>query len=172
MEDDLQIELEALRAAGKQIAMCHGVFDILHPGHLLHLTQAASFADVLVVSVTADDYVNKGPGRPVVPAALRGKMLEALRVVDLVTISYSHNAIDSISRVRPDVFVKGGEYEDVTADITGNISKEIEAVSEFGGRVEFTHGATMSSSVMINQEGYSHSEELQTWLLDFKTSFS
>src|SRR5215831_19183983 len=61
------------RAGGRKVALCHGVFDLFHVGHLRHLSEGKRYADILVVSITADEYVNKGPDRPVFPAELRSE---------------------------------------------------------------------------------------------------
>ena len=78
--DLLAERLDVARAEGLQIAMCHGVFDLLHPGHLRHLARAKELADVLVVSITADRFVNKGPGRPAFTETLRAEALAIPRV--------------------------------------------------------------------------------------------
>jgi bifunctional ADP-heptose synthase (sugar kinase/adenylyltransferase) len=125
-----------------------------------------------VVSVTADQYVNKGPGRPVFTAELRLKMLGALDVVDYVFISDSPTATEAIQKVKPNFFVKGPDYFDMTADVTGNIEREVQAVEKFGGKVVFTASPTMSSSELINAPGLAHSAELNAWMKGFNERFS
>ena len=141
---------DSLRAAGRRIVLCHGVFDLLHVGHLWHLRQAREFGDILVVSITADKYVNKGPNRPVFPAPLRSEMLAALECVDFVAVVDDPSAEPAISVIKPTVYVKGGEYDDAAKDITGKITREQELVERHGGRVEFTYGDTFSSSNLLN----------------------
>ena len=70
----------------KSAILCHGVFDMLHPGHIIHLQKAKSLADILIVSITADKFVNKGPGRPVFSEIERARVLSALKIVDFVLI--------------------------------------------------------------------------------------
>ena len=79
--DDLVQDLTALRGTNKRIVQCHGVFDLLHVGHIRHLEQAKRLGDVLVVTVTPDEFVNKGPHRPAFPAELRAEGLAALDCV-------------------------------------------------------------------------------------------
>ncbi len=138
------------RAEGRKIALCHGVFDLFHVGHLRHLSEGKSHADVLVVSITADEYVNKGPDRPAFPAELRSELLAALDIVDWVVVVHHPSAEPIIEAVQPDVYVKGGEYADPEKDITGKIVRERELIERYGGRIVFTHEVTFSSSNLLN----------------------
>ena len=90
------------------IVLANGVFDCLHIGHVAHLQAARLLGTALVVGLTADEFVNKGPGRPVFPWLYRADMLKALRCVDSVV--YCTNAIEAIELVRPKIYVKGAEY--------------------------------------------------------------
>ena len=92
-----------------KVILANGCFDLLHVGHIWHLEAARKLGDKLIVSLTLDEHVNKGPGRPVYPWAHRAEMLMALRCVDDVTASIS--AVDAILKIRPDVFVKGRDYQ-------------------------------------------------------------
>ena len=147
-------EVDALRARyrdqGKIVVHCHGVFDLVHLGHLRHLDQAKQEGDVLFVSITEDKFVNKGPHRPVFGEQLRAEMLLGLGVVDHVVISRAPSGFDVIERLKPDVYVKGEEYEASEDDITQNINKEVSAVESYGGKVVFTHDVTFSSSQLLN----------------------
>lgn len=167
----VQEQISEFRRKKLKIAHCHGVFDLLHPGHLDHLEAAKTFADVLVVSVTADVFVNKGPGRPVYGIDRRLKMLEALQIVDLVFESNSPTALIAIDLVKPDFFVKGPDYVELDADITGNIQLERIQVEENGGELVFTSGPSMSSSNIINSQGLAHSAETQRWLAECREVF-
>src|SRR4051794_11214252 len=82
--DELALQIRALKAAGLRVVHCHGVFDLLHPGHIRHLTEAKHMGDLLVVTITPDRYVNKGPHRPAFTESLRAEVLAALDVVDFV----------------------------------------------------------------------------------------
>jgi len=123
--------------------LAHGVFDLLHLGHVRHL-QAARAMGQLIVSVTADEFVGKGPGRPVFSAEQRVDMLLALQCVDQAVISRAPNAVHVIEEIRPDIFVKGADYRDSLDP------DERAAVERVGGRVEFTDEETFSSSTLIN----------------------
>ena len=160
-----------LKKQGKRVVHCHGVFDLLHPGHVDHLREAKSLGDVLVVSVTSDRFVNKGPGRPIFSVDLRLKMLDALECVDFTFESPGATAEEAIEAVRPDLFVKGPDYGNFDTDITGNIRRELDAVEKAGGQLAFTAGPTMSSSKLINQRGLLHSDHAQAWLEDVRQEF-
>ena len=153
-----------------EIAHCHGCFDLLHPGHLAHLEAARALADCLVVTITADRYVNKGPDRPIFPAEVRARMLAALACVDAVAIVDDPSALPAIEAIRPDVYVKGPDYAEPGRDITGKIEAEREAVERHGGRIHFTDDFAYSSSNLINQHLSGRSPELKAVLREFRES--
>lgn len=140
-----------IRKNGQTIALCHGVFDLIHFGHLRHIEMARKEADVLMVTVTADQYVNKGPGRPIFPETMRAEMLGAIEAVDYVGIDYSPSAESAISAIKPNVYLKGSDYENANDDLTGKIGLERETVERHGGRLVFTKDLTFSSSSLINR---------------------
>lgn len=148
---DLAVFAEQQRQAGLRVVLAHGTFDLLHLGHVRYLEEAKQQGDVLVVTVTADRFVNKGPSRPVFPEMLRAEMLGALSCVDGVAVNYALTAVNVIELVKPDVYVKGIEYKDATQDVTGNIIAEQTAVESYGGRIHFSDDITFSSSSLINQ---------------------
>ncbi len=154
---------------GKKVVHCHGVFDLLHIGHIRHLEQAKKMGDLLVVTLTADAYVNKGPNRPAFPQQLRAEALAALDCVDFVAINEAPMAIEAINAVRPDYYVKGSDYRVAKDDHTGGILKEREAVEAFGGRLVFTDDITYSSSRLINQHMDMLPPTTRSYLDDFAT---
>jgi rfaE bifunctional protein kinase chain/domain/rfaE bifunctional protein nucleotidyltransferase chain/domain len=168
---EVATRVAALRNGGLTVAHCHGVFDLLHPGHIDHLEEARQLADILVVSVTVDNYVNKGPGRPLYGIQHRLKMLASLGIVDLVFESNSPTALLAIDHVKPDFFVKGPDYQALDDDITGNITLERNQVEKNGGSLTFTQAPSMSSSQIINSQGLAHSPEAESWLHDFREAF-
>ena len=141
----------ATRAAGETVVLAHGTFDLLHIGHLRHLREARRHGQRLFVTITADSFVNKGPGRPIFSEHMRAEMLGALEFVDFVGIVHDATALPAITAVKPDVYVKGQDYRHAQEDITGGIVAERNAVEKFGGRVEFTDEVTYSSSNLINR---------------------
>jgi rfaE bifunctional protein nucleotidyltransferase chain/domain len=142
---------EQLRSSGKRVVQCHGTFDLLHLGHVRHLEAARQLGDCLIVTVTADTFVNKGPGRPVFDSEVRAEMLASLEFVDWVVINDAADAVNAITQLRPTIYVKGQDYEQQESDVTGKIAVEREAVEDHGGSIHFTDEVTFSSSQLINQ---------------------
>ena len=160
------------REAGHSVVQCHGVFDLLHPGHIEHLEEARGQGDVLVVTITPDRYVNKGPGRPVFTHDHRARLLLALAAVDFVAVTDSPTATEAIKAIQPDVYVKGPDYTDHSDDITGNIEAEEQVVLSGGGVVHYTSGPTMSSSALINRYLGTHGPTTENWLQGFRARHS
>jgi len=134
------------RAEGRRVVQCHGCFDIVHPGHVRHLRFAKAQGDVLLVSITGDAQVGKGDGRPLIPQELRAENLAALDFVDWVVIEPGATAAELLERVRPDVYIKGREYE---ANDDPRFAAERGAVERHGGRVVFSSGDVIFSSTAL-----------------------
>ena len=93
-----------LKSNKKIIVQCHGVFDLIHIGHIKHFETAKKSGDVLVVSVTSDKYVNKGPDRPVFKEEHRAEFISSINTVDYVYINRSEIAIPAIKLIKPSFF--------------------------------------------------------------------
>jgi len=133
----------------KRVIMCHGVFDVVHPGHVRHLLYAKSKADLLVCSLTADKHISKGVHRPHIPQELRAANLAAFEVVDFVIIDLNEKPLQNIKTIQPDYFAKGFEY--TTAGMPAKTTEEAVAVESYGGEMIFTPGDVVySSSALIN----------------------
>jgi rfaE bifunctional protein nucleotidyltransferase chain/domain len=169
---ELEEICRTLHAEGKRVVQCHGVFDLMHPGHVRHFEAARAQGDVLVVTVTPDRFVNKGPGRPVFNERLRSESVAALGSVAYAAITESPSAEDVIRRLRPSVYVKGSDYVDAKDDLTGKIADERRAVEEGGGRIHFTTEITFSSSSLLNLHFDVYPEEAQGFLRDFRQRHS
>ena len=170
--DELAEILAREKAQDRKVVLCHGVFDLLHPGHIQHFQEARQLGDILVVTVTADAYVNKGPGRPAFTHRLRMESLAAMECIDYVALSEWPTALEVIRRLRPDFYVKGSEYQESENDITGKILDEVEAVREVGGSVHFSRGEVFSSSSLINRHFGSLGDQARTFLEDFRKRHS
>ena len=159
--EEIRGSLSLLESSGKCIVHCHGVFDLLHPGHIHHFREAKAQGDTLVVSITPDRFVNKGPGRPAFNETLRLQALAALSDIDFVVLNNAPDAISAINQIRPKTYIKGAEYKDHSKDITGKIIEEINAVESFGGCVHYTSDdVVFSSSSLINHHIDPPSEEV------------
>lgn len=161
-----------LKKEGKMIALCHGVFDLVHPGHIIHLQQARQMADILVVSITAAEYVRKGPGRPYFNDEMRLKVLEALECVDYVMLSEGYTVDDIVESVEPDLYIKGEEYAKENEDLTGKMTAERELVELHGGKVAYTTGQVFSSTKLINTALSALSEDVVSYMEGFITKYS
>jgi cytidyltransferase-like protein len=133
----------------RKVVMCHGAFDIVHPGHLRHLVYAKEHADVLVASITCDDHITKANFRPYVPEELRALNLAALEVVDHVIIDRDPTPLKNLSVLQPDYFAKGYEYTQ-GGNIHPRTREEIKVLESYGGEMLFTPGDVIySSSALI-----------------------
>jgi len=160
---DASERLETLRKSGRRIVQCHGTFDLVHPGHVIHLEEAKALGEVLVVTVTAAAYVNKGPGRPCFNDELRVRMLAALECIDHVILIPFPAAVEAIRLVRPDVYCKGREYEEANSDVTGNIHDDISEVRSHGGEIRYIGSMVFSSTKLLNRHFDHLSDPIKTF---------
>ena len=107
----------------KKIILCHGVFDLLHVGHINYFKEAKSFGEILVVSVTDDKFVNKGPGRPAFSIANRTKFLQEINCIDYVCVSSFNTAENIILNLKPNFYCKGEEYSTNQIKFDKNLKK-------------------------------------------------
>ena len=154
-----------------RVVQCHGVFDLLHIGHIRHFQQAKTAGDLLVVTITPDNFVHKGPHRPAFTEQLRAESIAALDCVDYVAINRWPTAVEAIKLLKPDVYAKGPDYKDPTQDRTGKISEEEEAVASVGGRLLITEDIAFSSSNLLNRHLPSFSPEVTQYLADFSSRY-
>lgn len=161
-----------LRTEGKRVVLCHGTFDLMHAGHIRYLQRAKQEGDVLLVTVTADAYVNKGPGRPVFSEQLRAENIAALACVDFVAVNHAVSAVEALNEIRPNIYAKGGEYRSHGDDVTGNIALEQEAVEVHGGHIFYTDEITFSSSNLLNEHFNIFPPETKEFLQGFRSRWS
>ncbi|HEY4499807.1 MAG TPA: PfkB family carbohydrate kinase [Candidatus Paceibacterota bacterium] len=170
--EDLVNIVGKLRKSGKRIVHCHGVFDLLHPGHLLHFQAAKQQGDILVVTLTPDHYVGKGPGRPVFNHRLRAESVAALTHVDYVAVNDQPTAVTLIQRLKPDIYAKGSDYKNAEDDLTGKITEEEMAVNSVGGRLHFTNELSFSSTELLNRHYMVYPDQAQSFLESFRKNYS
>lgn len=166
--EELAVICSRLKSEGKTIAHCHGCFDLLHLGHIKHFEAAKKAADVVVVTLTPDRFVNKGPGRPVFNEILRMESIAALEAVSYVALNKWETAIETLKLIKPTFYVKGQDYKKSEDDITGNINKEEEAVKSVGGQLYFTEEIQFSSSKLINAHFSPLNDSVQEYLSGLK----
>ena len=146
---ELAQKIDELKKEHQLVVHCHGVFDLVHPGHLKHFEDAKKLGNVLIVTISPDQYVNKGPGRPVFNQNLRLKHLSALEMIDYVAVNDSPSAVQTILCLKPDIYVKGKEYINLE-DLTGNVLREKEAIESVGGKIYFIGDTIYSSTQLLN----------------------
>ena len=135
------------RPRQKKVIMCHGVFDVVHPGHLRHLIYAKSKADILIASLTADVHISKGQYRPHVPQDLRAINLAAFEVVDYVLIDSEPTPLRNLGLIKPDIFAKGYEYQ--SSGLPLKTQEELDVIHSYGGEIIFTPGDFVFSSSQL-----------------------
>lgn len=138
------------RPRERKVIMCHGVFDIVHPGHLRHLLYAKQKADLLVTSLTADRHITKGAYRPHVSQGLRALNLAALEMVDFVILDDQATPLENIRLIEPDYFAKGFEYG--SGRMAAATLEEQAALKSYGGEIIFTPGDVVYSSSALLRE--------------------
>ena len=143
--DALASILRACQADGRKAVFTNGVFDLLHVGHLRYLEEARALGDLLIVAVNSDESVRrlKGEKRPIVPESDRAEVMNGLRCVDYVTIFTSDTPVPLIALLKPDIYVKGGDYR--IPDLP-----EAPVVASYGGVVRILrHFAGHSSTDLV-----------------------
>ena len=141
------IKILGKRPRKKKVILCHGNFDVVHPGHVRHLIYAKSKADLLIVSITADKYIQKGINRPFVPESLRAQNLAAFEMVDYVILDQNKTSIRTLKNLKPDFYAKGFEYS--SGEIPPATQEESKIVEKYGGEMIFTPGDVVYSSTKL-----------------------
>jgi rfaE bifunctional protein nucleotidyltransferase chain/domain len=138
-----------LKLSGKEVGLCHGGFDLLHPGHVKHFESAKKLCDVLIVSVTADKFVTsrKGSGRPIYSDKLRAYVVANIGFVDYVVISDFKKGVDVIEILKPSFYIKGSDFVN---KMTPGITAEREAIKKVGGEMKYTTEPPMSTTKIID----------------------
>ena len=148
---------------GNKIVQCHGTFDLIHPGHVIHFEESKGMGDKLIVTVTGEKFVNKGPGRPYFNDDLRLKSLTALESVDYVVIVPFPAAVEAIKAVTPDIYCKGKEYENTQSDVTGNMTDDVNAVNAVGGELHYVGSVVFSSTKLLHGNFTTQSPEVKSF---------
>ncbi len=157
---------------GHRVVLCHGVFDLLHIGHIRYFRQAAQMGDVLIVTVTPDKWVDKGAHRPAFSEVLRVEGVASQRGVDHAAISKWATAEKLLDFLKPDVYVKGSDFTSIDTDPTGKLRLEAEACKKLGIELKFTEDIVFSSTTLINEFMSSFPKEVQEYLKVFRSRYS
>lgn len=160
------------RKNDQKIVHCHGIFDIIHIGHIRYLEQAKRMGDVLIVTVTPDRYVDRGPGRPVFNEALRAESIASLHFVDYVAINQWPTAVEAIRLLKPNFYVRGADFKNRPFDTSGVSAEEEDTVREEGGTIAYTDDIHFSSSGLINRYLSNIPEEVQDYLSVFSQRYN
>lgn len=143
----------------KKIVLCHGVFDLVHYGHLKHFKSAKKYGDILIVSITKDKFIKKGFNRPIFNEIKRAEYLSEIEIVDFVYICETESALDSIKTIKPNFYIKGPDYKNNELDTTKKIFLEKKFTKLFNGKIIYTEDKKFSSSEIINSKNllnYNH----------------
>ncbi len=154
-----------------KIVLCHGVFDLVHMGHLEYFKSSKKNGDVLIVSVTKGKFVNKGPNRPYNDDQDRVKFLSSLEMVDYIVLNSAPTAVNIIKLLKPNIYSKGPDYKNINKDVTGEIKNEIKAIKEVGGKIIFTNDRTFSSSKILNSYSENLDKNQKKFLSQLKSKF-
>jgi rfaE bifunctional protein kinase chain/domain len=169
-------DLQKIRSNNKdkKIILAHGTYDFFHYGHLRHLLKSKNHAHILVVSITADNFVMKGPGRPIYNQKQRAEIISALSFVDYVVIVDSISGIEVIKSLKPDYYSKGVEYKDKSNDFTNKILLEEKILKKYDGKIVYTNEPVLSASSLINQINVDQNTPKEIFLKKFrkKTNFN
>lgn len=165
---ELKKKINLIKKDKQTIGLCHGVFDVLHFGHLKHFEAAKKICDYLIVSITSDQYINKGPNRPIHTSNERLFFLKNLELIDYVFIAEGDSGVKSINLIKPDFYFKGDDYKNNLLDKTKKILHEVKAVKKNKGKIIYTSEKQMSSSKIINELGLSLNKEQSDFLIKIK----
>lgn len=137
--------------------LAHGCFDLVHIGHIRHLKAGKKYGTKLIVSVTDDEFVNKGQNRPAFTAQLRAEFLSQLNFVDFVVINHHATAVELLGKLKPNVFIKGQDY--IQAPTLG-FKRELEYCNQNHIKLKYTHELQSSSTYLLNKFPVKHIESV------------
>ena len=170
--EKLKAQVKKEKNKNKKIVLCHGVFDLIHIGHIKHFKEARKNGDYLIVSITSDKFVNKGSGRPIFNQSFRAEFLSSLSSVDAVFINDHPTSEKLISNIKPNIYFKGPDYKDNKKDSTKNIYKEIANTKRYGGKVVYSDDITFSSSNLINTHSNYFNKEQKIFIKKISKKYS
>ncbi len=171
-ETKLTALVKKLKSQNKKIILCHGVFDLLHIGHIKYLQESSLKGDVLIVTVTEKKFVGKTPNRPFFSNQHRLEGIAALECVSYTMLNKSKTAVNIIKQLKPDFYCKGPDYKNFKDDLTGEIKNELRALKQVGGKFHITNTPTYSSSNLLNSNYNTYSKNIRNNLKKIKIKFN
>ena len=169
--NNLKKQIRKEKDKNKKIIHCHGVFDLIHIGHIKHFKEAKKNGDYLIVSITSDKFVNKGSGDRF-NQNLRAEFLSSVTFIDAAYINESKTSEKLISVIKPDIYFKGPDYKNNQNDSTKNIYKEVSLTKKFGGKVIYSNDITFSSSNLINTHSNFFNKEQKKFFKKISKKYS
>lgn len=141
--------IKKFKEKGKKIGLCHGKFDILHPGHVKHFESAKKLCDILFVSLTTDSFVKiwRGENRPIFNEKLRAYMIANIKSVDYAIICNFKTGMEMIYKIKPSFYIKG---PDCINEDSSQINEERKAIKDVGGEIKYTKDTTLSTTGIID----------------------
>jgi rfaE bifunctional protein nucleotidyltransferase chain/domain len=143
-------KIAKLKRGGKKVVLAHGVFDLFHYGHLKYLEESKKMGDILVVSVTADEYVDKGLNRPYFTLEKRIEFLEKIKFINFVIPSFKKTAVETINQIKPNVYSKGKDYKKLNINKNVDLKREIFETKKNGGIFKIAEQNLFSSTTLLN----------------------
>lgn len=154
------------------IILCHGVFDLVHLGHIKYFNEAKKNGKFLIVSVTSDKYIKKGTGRPLFNENLRMEHVSNIKSVDAVVLSDYPSAVEVIKLIKPKFYFKGPDYKINKSDKTKKIYLEKKEVEKHGGQTKYTSDITFSSTKLINSQNLIFNDKQTEFIKKIKKKYS
>ena len=151
-------EINAIKKTGKKIVLCHGVFDLVHPGHIDYFQAAKSLGDILVVTITADRFIKKNIHSPYFDEDIRSNFLKQISLIDYVFIINDNTAIPAIRKLKPQYYCKGIEYK--KSDDIGNLELEKKELIKVKGKLKFLGKNVQSSTKFISENFFKFDDKI------------
>jgi rfaE bifunctional protein nucleotidyltransferase chain/domain len=168
---ELSVILRQCRKEERKVVLCHGIFDLLHIGHIRHFEQARAMGDLLVVTITPDEFVKEGIERPVFSEQLRAEAVASLATVDFVAVNEWPTAVETLALLRPDVYVKGAGVKKNSPGQLVDLEREKQMILKLGGGIAFTDDSVFDSSRGINNFLQSWPNHIQQYFTVFKSRY-
>ena len=172
MKKILTIEkLKTLKKLKKKIVLCHGVFDLVHSGHIKYFQEAKKRGDILIVSVTDDKFVNKGPGRPLFKINDRIAVLNSIEHIDYLHISKNFTSENILNYIKPNIYCKGKDYKNKLSK-DKNLKKEVDILKKNKGKFVIIDQLLKSSSNVINKSNLLFDDNTNIFLNKIRKKYS